>query len=90
EHLVNTIEQCVLKEVPTGTYNLVDKNLQILEILDVLKELYPDLEFIYANQHMKLRELNVSLESKLFESVTRFTSTSLSDELQGFKSQFAF
>mgnify|MGYP006136202275 FL=1 len=90
EHLVNTIEQCVLKEVPTGTYNLVDKNLQILEILDVLKELYPDLEFIYANQHMKLRELNVSLESKLFESVTRFTSTSLSDELQVFKSQFAF
>ena len=90
EHLVNTIEQCVLKEVPTGTYNLVDKNLQILEILDALKELYPDLEFIYANQHMKLRELNVSLESKLFESITRFTSTSLSDELQVFKSQFAF
>ena len=90
EHLVNTIEQCVLKEVPTGTYNLVDKNLQILEILDLLKELYPDLEFIYANQHMKLRELNVSLESKLFESVTRFTSTSLSGELQVFKSQFAF
>jgi hypothetical protein len=39
---------------------------------------------------MKLRELNVSLESKLFESITRFTSTSLSDELQVFKSQFAF
>jgi UDP-glucose 4-epimerase len=90
EHLVNTIEQCVLKEVPTGTYNLVDKNLQILEILDAFKELYPDLEFIYANQHMKLRELNVSLESKLFKSITRFTSTSLSDELQVFKSQFAF
>jgi|TARA_B110000495_G_scaffold197049_1_gene206739 UDP-glucose 4-epimerase len=89
-HIVNTLEQCILKEIPTGTYNLVDKNLQILDILDVLKELYPDLEFIYANQHMKLRELNVSLDSKIFDYVNGFPSTSLSDELQLFKSQFAF
>ena len=88
--IVNTLEQCILKEIPTGTYNLVDKNLQILDILDVLKELYPDLEFIYANQHMKLRELNVSLDSKIFDYVNGLPSTSLSDELQVFKSQFAF
>ena len=89
-HIVNTLEQCILKEIPTGTYNLVDKNLQILDILDVLKELYPDLEFIYANQNMKLRELNVSLDGKIFDYVNGFPSTSLSDELQVFKSQFAF
>ena len=90
DHLVNVIKQCVLKEVPTGTYNIVDKNLQILEILDVLKELYPDLEFIYANQHMTLRELNVSLESKIFGFINQFTSIPLSNELFVFKSQFAF
>ena len=90
DHLVRTIEQCVLKEIPSGTYNIVDKNLQIMEILDVLKELYPDLEFIYANQHMTLRELNVSLRSKIFEYVNQFTSIPLLNELQVFKSKFAF
>jgi hypothetical protein len=39
---------------------------------------------------MKLRELNVSLDSKIFDYVNGFPSTSLSDELQLFKSQFAF
>ena len=39
DHLVNAMKQRVLKEVPTGTYNIVDKNLQNLDILNVLQEL---------------------------------------------------
>ena len=61
-----------------------------MEILDVLKELYPDLEFIYANQHMILRGPNVSLRSKIFEYISQFTSIPLLSELQVFKSKFAF
>ena len=40
--------------LPSGTYNLVDKHIKIIDILDVLKELVPPLEFIFINQHISL------------------------------------
>jgi UDP-glucose 4-epimerase len=89
-YLTEAIANALLHEVPSGTYNLVDKNLQILDLIDALKEIYPSLEFIFNNQHMELRELNVSRETKLFDHFPRFTSESLKDELLAFKNRFAF
>ncbi|MFT6941279.1 MAG: UDP-glucose 4-epimerase [Cyclobacteriaceae bacterium] len=52
--------------------------------------MYPSLEFIFNNQHMELRELNVSRETKLFDHFPRFASESLKNELLAFKNRFAF
>ena len=90
QYLVDALVQCILKSVPSGSYNLVDKNLQILDILDVLKEIYPTVEFLYSNQHMKLRQLNVSPQSSLFNFIDRFKQGKLKDELIEFKKRFSF
>ncbi len=89
-HLASTIAQVVVKEVPSGTYNVVDKNLMILDVVDVLKEIYPDLEFIFSNQHMNLRELNVDPDSKIYQYIDKFENTELKDELIKFKERLAF
>ena len=88
--LAASLAQTVTKDVPSGTYNLVDKNLQILDIVDVLKEIYPSLEFIFTNQHMNLRELKINPDSSLFDYIDRFESRNLKEELEEFKSRFAF
>lgn len=90
DYLCDSLAQVVTGEVKNGTYNLVDKNLQILDIVDVLKEIYPSLEFLFTNQHMNLRELKVSPESALFDQIKRFESGDLKAELEKFKSKFAF
>lgn len=90
DSLCHTLAQTVTKEVESGTYNLVDKNLQILDIVDVLKEIYPSLEFIFTNQHMNLRQLKISPESRLFDQIERFESGELKNELEEFKERFAF
>ncbi len=90
EHLANTLARVITSEVPSGTYNVVDKNLQILEILDVMKDIYPDLEFVFSNQHMNLRELNIDPTSRLYDHVERFEDTDLKEELLAFKSRLAF
>ena len=51
--LIKALIGCLLQEVPSGTYNAVDKNLQILDIVNVLKEIYPMLEFIFINSRVK-------------------------------------
>ncbi|MEO9485317.1 MAG: NAD-dependent epimerase/dehydratase [Ekhidna sp.] len=90
DSLCDALAQTVTKEVESGTYNLVDKNLQILDIVDVLKEVYPTLEFLFTNQHMNLRELKISPDSKLFNQIERFESRELKVELEEFKERFAF
>ena len=90
DHLCYSLKQCILKKVDSGTYNVIDKNLQILDLVDVIKEIYPNLEFIFANQHINLRELMIDRQSKLFDQFDRFDNTTLKDELLGFKDKFAF
>lgn len=90
DYLVDTLHQSLVTKVPSGSYNLVDKNIQIFEIVDVLKQMYPDLEFLFSNQHMNLRELMVNRESKIYEHITRYESESLEKELRTFGEMFAF
>ncbi|MGB3468178.1 MAG: SDR family oxidoreductase, partial [Cyclobacteriaceae bacterium] len=89
-NLVEMIEKVITSDVASGTYNMVDKSLQILDIVDVLKDIYPDLEFIFMNQHMNLWELRVDPHSKLYDQVERFKSTDFKDEMLEFKKGFAF
>lgn len=90
DYLVDSLAQTILKKVPSSTYNLVDKNLQIVEVVDVLKEIYPNLEFLFSNQHMNLRELVVNRNSKIYDHIERYKSLALKDELIEFKKRFAF
>ncbi|MDW3195414.1 MAG: SDR family oxidoreductase [Cytophagales bacterium] len=90
DYLVECIRNTIINEVPSGTYNVVDKNLQILDIVDVLKELYPNLEFMFTNQHMKLRELRVDPASRLFDYIPRWQDKDFSSEIAAFKDRFAF
>ena len=67
--LIKAMIGCLFNEVPSGVFNVVDKNLEILDVVDVLKEIYPTLEFIFINQHLDLRQMQVDRNSKLREFV---------------------
>ncbi len=88
--LVRVLIDLILHDVPKGIYNVVDKNLQILEIVDVLKTIYPDLEFTFLNQHLDLRQLRVSPESKLRNYINFDNANTFMDELIDFKNRFSF
>jgi UDP-glucose 4-epimerase len=90
KQLAEVLKNTIINNVPSGTYNLVDKNLQILEIVDVLKEIYPSLEFLFNNQHVHLRELNVDRTSELFRYLPPLVEKPLKEELLEFKSRLAF
>jgi UDP-glucose 4-epimerase len=73
-----------------GTYNLVDRNVTVLDIVDELKTLIPELEFMFINQHLKLRELKVSQDKALAEALGLKTDMTFSDELKEFLGRFTF
>ncbi|WP_375581130.1 NAD-dependent epimerase/dehydratase [Marivirga tractuosa] len=86
------LKQVTIKDdIPSAYYNVVDKNLQVLDIVDALKAIYPDMEFTFINQHLKLRELLVSPETKLQNHIDfPKGTTKLKDDLMVFKEALRF
>jgi UDP-glucose 4-epimerase len=76
--------------LPSGTYNLVDRNLKIIDILDNLKELMPSLEFIFINQHLSLHELNVKVNEEVNRILEINNTKSFKAELTDFLGKFSF
>jgi len=89
-HVAEIIKENILKEVPSGIYNVVDKNLPILDIVDAMKELFPNMEYTFINQHMNLMELKVSPETLLADYISMPHPESLRVELLEFKEKFSF
>jgi UDP-glucose 4-epimerase len=89
DKLVDGLAQVMLQEVPSGIYNLTDKNIQVLDLIDVFKEIFPSLEFIFINQHLTLKELQINSESKLRKYID-LPQSHLKQELINFKEKFAF
>ncbi|EMR00649.1 hypothetical protein ADICEAN_04227 [Cesiribacter andamanensis AMV16] len=76
--------------VPTGIYNVVDRNLQVLDVVDVLKEIYPELEFIFTNQHLQLAQLRVNPASALHQFLPWQEPLPLKEELLAFQEKFSY
>jgi len=77
-------------KLPSGTYNLVERSIRVFDIVDDLKQLIPELEFIFINQHLSLHELNVQPNMVVNKSLGISNPKSLKEELREFLSRFSF
>ncbi len=77
-------------DLPSDLYNVVDRNLKVIDILDVLKGLIPDLEFIFINQHLRLHELNVKPNPLITDTLQIRNQRTLKEELAEFLTKFSF
>ena len=84
--LVNLVDN----SVPVGKYNLVEENYQIIDIVDALKQIKPDLEFIFVDQHLNLRTMKVSTDLLLKKFLELPSQRPLNEQLQQFMNHFSF
>lgn len=90
EMVAKALSNLLTADLPSDVYNIVDKNLTVLDILDVLKELMPDLEFIFINQHLRLHELNVKVNPLITDTLGIRNNRTLKDEMSEFLAKFSF
>ena len=71
-------------ELAGGIYNLVDDNKSVLDLIDVLKGLNPDMEMVFTNNHLELPNQVAKADEAL---LALYTSPELSfdEELKDFK-----
>jgi UDP-glucose 4-epimerase len=90
EMLGTALANLLRSDLPSGTYNLVDRNIKVIDILDALKELVPNLEFLFINQHLRLHELHVKPNPLVNERLGITNTRPLKDELEEFIAKFSF
>ena len=90
DKVTTVLHDIIFSKAPSGIYNMVGKNLSVLDIVDALKEIYPDLEFNFVNQHLNLREIKVDPISKLETFLTTPPDGDLKTNLINFKQKFSF
>jgi UDP-glucose 4-epimerase len=83
------LTQLPFLNVPSGIYNMVDFNMSIMEIALTFKDLIPDLEMQFINQHLQLRNIAVDTDCKLYKYIPR-QSTHFKEDLFTMINQFAF
>ncbi|MBL4656032.1 MAG: SDR family NAD-dependent epimerase/dehydratase, partial [Bacteroidia bacterium] len=70
-------------------YNIVEHVFSINDVVFEIKELYPELEALFVNQNMKMRQIKVQTPCKILNYL-KWNEKSFKDELIEFKEQFAF
>jgi len=59
------IENLVFTKAKKQVYNLVDRNLTVNDVAYTLKEIIPDMEMLYVDQQLKLREIRVNPDANV-------------------------
>jgi UDP-glucose 4-epimerase len=84
--LVNVLHTAL----PGGTYNLVSRNLKVIDVVDELKQLVRDLEFIMINQHIRFSELHIKENKAVNEALNISSNVPLQTELRAFLDRLSF
>jgi UDP-glucose 4-epimerase len=89
DRVVNILHNLLGSDLSSGTYNLVDKHKAVIDVANLVKEIYPRLEMIFVNQHLMMREMKVVRDERLDPLLT-LPAMSMKDELLLLKNRFAF
>lgn len=81
DSLVEVLVALVDSKLEPNTYNVVEGSYSILEIADELKTIIPEMEMLFVNQHLKLRNLDINPDSKI-NKLIKTDRTVISKELK--------
>lgn len=90
DYITGAFNKLIGAEVPSGYYNLVERNLSILDVVDVVKEVNPELEFIFINQHLKLKNIKINTNLKLGEYIDISEKKGFGEQMKELHTKWSF
>ncbi|MFK7830246.1 MAG: SDR family oxidoreductase [Congregibacter sp.] len=86
--LVEVLARMMKRDMDSDVYNLAHRTLSSIELTDALKELYPDLETIFVDQHIPLHNLTMNCDERLLPMLSG--DSTMVEDLVKFRELFTF
>lgn len=86
--LVEVLARMVKAEMSSDVYNLSHRALSSIDMVDALKEIYPELETIFVDQHIPCHDLIVECDPRLKDILPG--DTTMVEDLIKFRELFTF
>lgn len=87
--VVATLAAMARNTPPNGTYDLVEQDHGVLDLVEALRTHYPAMEFLFVDQHLELLSLSVPRDARLASWQPDRGST-LEADLGSFRKRFAW
>jgi len=88
KRVVDFMEKLVESTDKKLHYDLVDRNLSINDVAYTLKEIFPEMEMLYVDQQLSLRQIKLKLDPNIPDLIGKNTE-SFMDELKYFVGKMA-
>lgn len=86
--LVEVLARMVKAEMPADIYNLSHRDLAATDMVDSLKEIYPDLETIFVDQHIPQHSLTMACDERLMPLLPG--GSTMTEDIIKFRELFTF
>lgn len=87
DSLIEVLVGLLKSKIDPGTYNVVETTFSVLDIADVLKSIIPEMEMLFINQHLKLRNIEVELNPEINQLIKK-DRTDIKQSLTEFINRF--
>lgn len=89
DKLATALVGCILEQVAPGTYNVVEHNYSVNQVMAYIKHIFPDLEVLSVNPNVPMPKVSVQTPAKIWEQVA-LPDVGFLDELKSFQEAFSF
>lgn len=86
-NLISILTNLIDSDLESDTYNVVEENYSILDLADIFKQHIPEMEMLFVDQHLTLRNLEVQTEERINSLITGKTK-GLSNNIKDFLNRF--
>ncbi len=86
--VVETLARMIRREMDSDTYNLSHRAMSTIELVEALREIYPEVETIYVDQHIPLHDLTIECDERLRGLLPG--DTTMVEDLVKFRELFTF
>lgn len=84
---VNILENLLTTPLESGIYNMSDHNLSIMELVEHIQQIVPDLEMIFTSHHLELPSRTVAPDKRILQ-LYNGPELDLEKDLKLFKEKF--
>lgn len=86
-NITKILENIIFTKFNPGVYNAVQRNIDIIDLSMHLKEIFPEMEMLFVNQHLKLRNIEVKKNNDILK-LANLKEMDIIDELEIMKKHF--